>query len=303
MKKGLISNIQRFSTDDGPGIRTTVFLKGCNLHCVWCHNPECISAEKSLAYYEAKCAGCGRCVKVCPKKVHQLKNVDGKMVHIVHRENCDHCGKCVEECPEEALEIIGREMTAEEVLMEVNKDRDFYRSSGGGVTISGGEPMQQLSFLMELLPMLKQEGYHVAIDTAGAQNIDRYEQILEYVDLFLYDIKMFSEDRHKRYTGISNELIKENLKELADKKDVYVRIPMIPEINLEEQEIKKIIFFLQTISEGMKQVKILPYHSYGLGKYDSLGISALYAKEEVPKEEDMQQILNQFLQEKLPTIM
>ena len=192
--KAVIFDIQRNSFVDGPGIRTTVFFKGCNMRCKWCHNPESQSAQKQMMYYKDKCTGCGKCAKVCP---NQLKK-------------CDFCGKCELYCPADARKICGKEYSADEVFNEIAKDKTFYENSGGGATFSGGECMLQIGFLCEILKKCKENGIHTAVDTAGNVPWEYFEKILPYTDIFLYDVKAFSEDLHKRGTGVSNKLILEN---------------------------------------------------------------------------------------------
>ena len=192
--KAVIFDIQRNSFVDGPGIRTTVFFKGCNMRCKWCHNPESQSAQKQMMYYKDKSTGCGKCAKVCP---NQLKK-------------CDFCGKCELYCPADARKICGKEYSADEVFNEIAKDKTFYENSGGGATFSGGECMLQIGFLCEILKKCKENGIHTAVDTAGNVPWEYFEKILPYTDIFLYDVKAFSEDLHKRGTGVSNKLILEN---------------------------------------------------------------------------------------------
>ena len=215
--KAIIFDIQRGSYVDGPGIRTTVFFKGCNLKCKWCHNPESQSCKKQMLFYKDKCSGCGKCKTVCQ---YSLKN-------------CDFCGKCALFCPNEAREICGKEYTIEEVFAEIIKDKDFYLSSGGGVTFSGGECMLQIDFLREILQKCKENGIHTAVDTAGSVPWEYFERILPYTDLYLYDVKCISEELHKDGTGAANTLILKNLKKLSKtEKEIIVRAPVIPEFNL-----------------------------------------------------------------------
>ena len=198
--KATIFDIQKNSFVDGPGIRTTVFFKGCNLHCQWCHNPESQSFEKQMLFYKDKCTGCGKCLEVCPN----------------HLKKCSFCGKCEIYCPSNARKICGKEYTSDEVLAEVIKDKAFYHNSNGGVTFSGGECMLQIEFLTEILKLCKENGIHTAVDTAGNVPWDYFKRILPFTDLFLYDIKVFSKEKHEKYTGVSNELILNNLKFLFE---------------------------------------------------------------------------------------
>ena len=253
MPKAMIFDIQRNSFVDGPGIRTTVFFKGCNLRCRWCHNPESQSFEKQMMFYKDKCTGCGKCREVCPN----------------HLQSCDFCGKCELYCPAEARKICGREYTPAEVLAEVIKDKAFYENSGGGVTFSGGECMLQLDFLCEILEKCKSAGIHTAVDTAGNVPWKSFEKILPFTDLFLYDIKAFGAELHRKGTGVSNELILENLKNLSGRSDIIIRIPVIGGYNDNDEEIRQIADFLKQIK--IIKVELLPYHAMGEHKYTALG--------------------------------
>lgn len=243
--KAMIFDIERNSFVDGPGIRTTVFFKGCNLKCKWCHNPESQNFKKEILFYKNKCTGCGRC-----------KNL------IVDDENFF--------CFNDAKEICGKEYTVDEVFNEIIKDKTFYETSGGGVTFSGGECMLQIDFLLEILKKCRENGIHTAIDTAGNVPWRSFEKILPYTDLFLYDIKCFSEDLHIEGTGVSNKRIIENLKKLSDNfdGDIIIRIPVITGFNDDIVEIQKIADFLKDIET--KSVELLPYHKMGEHKYAAL---------------------------------
>ena len=255
MNKAIFFDIQRNSFVDGPGIRTTVFFKGCNLKCAWCHNPESQSAKPQMMFYKDKCTGCGKCKSVCP----------------YHLEQCELCGKCTLYCPVDARKVCGKEHTVDEVLKEVLKDQAFYETSGGGVTFSGGECMLQIDFLAEILKKCKENGIHTAVDTAGHIPFESFEKILPYTDLFLYDIKIFDSQKHKQYVGVGNELILENLKKLFERKvKLWIRIPIIPDVNDSIEEIQKIKDFLKTIGTPEK-IELLPYHAMGENKYRAIG--------------------------------
>lgn len=265
--QGLTFNIQRFSIHDGPGIRTTVFFKGCNLKCAWCHNPESQSPKKELLFYADKCAHCGRCDGIGAE--------DENFV-----------------CYHGARELCGKEMTAEAVLAEVLKDMAFYENSGGGVTFSGGECMLQPEYLAKLLKMCKEKGIHTAVDTAGHISWEHFERILPDTDLFLYDIKLFDPEKHKQYVGAGNELILENLKKLLERKaTVWIRIPIIPGINDSMEEMEKIKAFLLRYGAPEK-VELLPYHPMGEGKYRAIGKEACAF--ETPTAESMQLLRSVF---------
>ncbi len=252
---GIIFDIQRNSFVDGPGIRTTVFFKGCNLKCAWCHNPESQSNKIQMMFYENKCIGCGKCKEVCP---YNLKK-------------CDFCGKCELYCHNGARQICGKEMAAEEIFNEIIKDKDFYEVSDGGVTFSGGECMLQIDFLCDILKKCKENGIHTAVDTAGHVAWESFEKIMLYTDMFLYDIKLADEELHKKWTGASNKLILENLKRLTDefKGEIIIRIPVIGGVNDNENEIKKIDKILKNIR--YKNIELLPYHKMGEHKYEAMG--------------------------------
>lgn len=253
--KAMLFDIQRGSYVDGPGIRTTVFFKGCNLDCKWCHNPESKSADRQMLFYSDKCTGCGKCVSVCPNK--------GK--------KCELCGRCAFFCPRDARKLCGREYGIEEVMRELLRDKCFYENSGGGVTFSGGECMLQIDFLSEILRECKTEGIHTAVDTAGNVPFSYFERILPFTDLFLYDIKAFSAEKHKEGTGADNARILENAKRLSGKSKILFRIPVIGGFNDEETEMQKIADFLKDIY--YEKVELLPYHALGEHKYRALGVN------------------------------
>ena len=275
--KATIFDIERNSYVDGPGIRTTVFFKGCNLRCAWCHNPESQSARPQMLVYKNKCTGCGKCREKCS---HNL-------------ESCDLCGKCTIYCPHDAREICGKEYTVDEVLTEVLKDKTFYENSGGGVTFSGGECMLQIDFLEAILKECKMNGIHTAVDTAGHVPFDYFERIIPYTDLFLYDVKCFEAERHKLYTGMSNELILDNLQRLLVlKASVWARIPIIPSVNDSEEEMLNIKSFLSSCGVPEK-IELLPYHAMGEHKYAAIGKEVKMFS--VPSEEKMMQLKKIFL--------
>lgn len=270
-----IFDIQRNSYVDGPGIRTTVFLKGCNLRCVWCHNPESQSAKPQMLFYRDKCTGCGKCQEVCKTP-----------------DNCTLCGRCALFCPTDARKVCGREYTVTEIVEEAVKDRAYYENSGGGVTFSGGECMLQIDFLEEALRECKKAGLHTAVDTAGHIPFSSFERVLPYTDLFLYDIKCFDSIRHKQFVGVENDLILRNLQKLLEAgANVWIRIPVIPGVNDSEDEMRQIKDFLDSCGKVQK-IELLPYHAMGDNKYRALGVEP--QKFAVPDAETMQKLRNIF---------
>jgi pyruvate formate lyase activating enzyme len=267
--QGLITNIQRFSVDDGPGIRTTIFLKGCSLNCSWCHNPECIHPGVQIQFFANHCTLCGACVQACP--VGAQKNIAGQRVYL--REVCQNTGQCVDACVFGALEKVGKEITVDEVIQEFNKDRVFYEKSGGGITISGGEPLLQPDFTQAILSHCKQSGIHTSVDTAGNIPWQFFEQVLPYTDLFLYDLKCINPDKHLSATGSGNRLILNNLSHLLqENKEIWIRIPLIPNINDGDEDILDFSAVLNSMKQ-IQKIQLIPYHLYGVGKYTSLGIA------------------------------
>lgn len=267
MHKAIIFNIQRFSLNDGPGIRTTVFIKGCPLNCLWCHNPESKARDPQMMYSSEKCVMCGKCAAVCHTGAQKIE--DG--VHIFKRELCDGCGKCGENCPTDALEMCGREMTVEQVLSEVMKDSLFYETSGGGITVSGGEPLYSFDFTLELLSLAKAKGLHTAIETSGVVSEEKIRAISEYTDLFLYDYKVTGKGDHKRYTGVENSLILSNLRTLDSLgKKIVLRCPIIPGINDNEEHFKAIGDVAESLL-SVEGIDVEPYHPLGESKAERLG--------------------------------
>ncbi len=261
-----ISDIKRFAVHDGDGIRTTVFLKGCSLRCVWCHNPEGIDFRPQIAYYENKCIGCGECAGTCTHAGHIFSS-DG---HLYDRETCIRCGECVPKCLGAALIWYGREVTVEELLPLLLEDREFYETSSGGVTLSGGECLMQADFCRELLIRLQEENIHTAVDTCGFVPRESFDKVLPYTDVFLYDIKAYDEDVHIRCTGQSNRLILENLQYIDSLgRDIEIRIPYVPGYN--DDQMEKIAGFVKTLG-NVRKVKVLAYHNFAGSKYAALGM-------------------------------
>ena len=259
---GTIFPIQRFCTHDGDGIRTTIFFKGCPLRCRWCHNPEGLHGGIQLGFNRDQCMRCGRCQEVCPEDAHDFSSAG----HEINRQRCIVCGRCADICPTGALKLIGRTVTAVEVVREALKDAPFY-STGGGITCSGGECTMQKDFLLDILKTGKAAGLNTAVDTCGYAPSDTFAQIAPYTDTFLYDIKMITGALHERYTGSSNQLIIDNYRQLhAIGARMDVRVPLIPGVNDSMEEIRRIADFLHTAGIP-HSVKVIPYHTPGHAKY------------------------------------
>lgn len=279
---GAIFNIQKFCINDGPGIRTTVFMKGCPLRCAWCHNPESQPLSPVLSYNAERCVGCGMCVAHCPNGCHTL---DGG-IHKFDRTNCVSCGACVNAgC--KALELYGREATVENIIAEVLEDAPFYESSGGGMTLSGGEPLLQHEFAKELLTAAKENGIHTCMETSGYTTEEKIREIIPLVDLFLFDYKLTDDTLHKKYIGVSNERILKNLKIIDEAGGKTVlRCPIIPGINDTDDHFREIA----EVANGLKnlvEINLEPYHSLGEDKYRNLGIPYTISAD-VPDKEQKQ---------------
>lgn len=265
---GVIFDIQRFSLHDGPGIRTTVFFKGCPLHCRWCHNPESISPEPQLFFMPEKCIGCGYCFRVCPQQAHRMEGG----IHVLDRARCNHCGRCAAECYARALEAVGRMATVQEVMAEVIADRPFYETSGGGMTLSGGEPTRQLEFSRALLEAAREENIHTVIETCGFCKWSSIESLLTLVDQFYFDYKETSPALHKEFTGVDNALILSNLRALCRVgAKVRLRCPIIPGLNDSEEHFAGIAALCRELPQ-IEGAEIMPYHMLGLGKLSRLGV-------------------------------
>jgi len=266
VSSGIVLNIQRFSLHDGPGIRTTIFLKGCGLRCWWCHNPESQHPKPELLLRPSLCIQCGACVAVCP---HEAIGWDGE-AFATDRAICERCGACVTTCVAGARDIAGREMTVAQVMDEVLRDRIFYDGSGGGVTFSGGEPLLQGEFLLELLQACKAQELHTTVDTCGYAASQTLERVTPYVDLFLYDLKLMDDQRHQMVTGTSNQLILDNLRWLAaHQRPVVLRVPVVPGINDDEDNLRQVAALARSLP-NITQVDLLAYHTLGMDKHERL---------------------------------
>lgn len=264
---GIVTDFKRFAVHDGDGIRTTLFLKGCPLRCLWCHNPESMGIAPQTAFYSAKCIHCGQCVRVCPN--HAQRMLDG--VHILDHTRCTGCGRCAAVCGTAALQSFGREMTLEQVMEHLLLDRLFYETSGGGITLSGGEPTMQPGFALAILKTCKQEGLNTALDTCGLADGFVYEALLPYVDTFLFDVKHIDPEAHERLTGHRNDKIVHNLRLLSDSgAEIEVRIPLIPGCNDDEATLRSIGGLLAELH--IRRVRVLPYHDFARSRYEALGM-------------------------------
>lgn len=263
---GIVFDIQHFSVSDGPGIRTVVFLKGCPLRCSWCHNPESYRFHPQLMVYRERCVNCGGCTDVCPQKIGGIRLGQGAA------SGCTACGQCVSACPADALEMAGQSMTTEEVMQAVMEDASFYQTSGGGLTLSGGEPMAQADFALSLAQSAREQGLHVCLETSGYCPRERLLDMTSCVDLFLYDYKVTGDALHRQCTGVSQQLILDNLRALDEAgAAIILRCPIIPGINLNDGHISGIIELTRSLSR-VQQIHLEPYHKIGLSKRTRLNM-------------------------------
>ena len=285
---GLIFDVQRYALHDGPGIRTTVFFKGCPLSCWWCHNPEGQSPKPNLIYFENRCLVCGDCIRVCPHGAIQRPNGA-----IQTTSACEVCGTCAEACPSGARTVAGRWMSVSEVMREIERDLIFWDESGGGVTFSGGEPLAQPIFLESLLHACREKRIHTVVETCGLAKKDVLLELSEKVGLFLYDLKILDSSKHKKYTGVPNDSILANLEALAQRnRPVVVRYPIIPEINDDIENVRQMIALLSRLR--LWRVHLLPYHQTGAEKYRRLGLGFRLQDVEAPPASLVTKIAAQF---------
>ena len=283
-QSGIVFEIERFAINDGPGIRSIVFLKGCPLRCKWCANPESQKPGAQLMYWVTRCMGCRRCIGACPN--HALGWTGERIA--VDREKCTVCGSCTDACNSEALTSIGRRMTVEDVMQVVSRDESFYARSGGGITFSGGEVFGQPAFLAALAAACKQRGYHTCVETSGYAPWESIAQAMEHIDLFLYDFKCMDAVVHKANIGMDNERIQENYKKLVELgKEIVARVPVIPGVNNSDGNFRALGEFLRQYNPGCR-IDLLPYHRLGVTKYDRLDMGYTLAELEPPPKAEME---------------
>lgn len=266
LPNGLIFDLRKFSVHDGPGIRTTVFFKGCPLNCWWCHNPESQGSQPEIMLWDSRCIGCEACLAACPENAITRSG----MVVSTDQRLCTRCGTCIPYCPTDAREWIGREASVAEVMAEIERDVSFYDESGGGVTFSGGEPLMQPAFLLALLQACHQQEIHTALDTSGFAAWETLERVRPYVDLFLYDVKLIDDERHRQATGVSNTRILSNLRALSEHGHrIILRVPLVPGVNADEVNMLALADLAASLP-SVERVDLLPYHHAAAGKYERL---------------------------------
>ena len=296
MDRGVVFNVQRFSVHDGPGIRTVVFLKGCPLACVWCHNPEGMSPRPEILMTPSRCVGCGECVSACPQDLpvpYELPGAQGA-------ERCLVCGACADACPTEARQMAGRAMSVEEVVEVVLKDRIFYDDSRGGVTFSGGEPLRQAGFLRSALEACKAQRIHTAVDTCGLVGQEDLLSVAEVADLFLFDVKMMDDEKHRRYTGVSNRQILTNLEALGHSgRRIWIRVPVIPGVNDDYGNLESTARLAASIP-SVERVCLLPYHPLGESKSKRLDRESSFPEMKTPTAGEMQALVELVEAEGIP---
>lgn len=282
--RGRIFEIERFAINDGPGIRTIVFMKGCPLQCQWCANPESQKPYTQLMYWINRCIGCKRCISRCPNRALSW---DGSKI-VIDRSKCVKCGTCAQACNSNALTTVGEEKTVEEVMKIVSRDERFYKKSGGGVTFSGGEMLAQAEFVTQLAKACKEKGYHTCVESCGFAPWDKIAMLMNYIDVFLYDFKCMDSARHKHFTGVPNEGILNNYKNLLKHgKTVVTRVPVIPGVNNNMENFQALADFLLEYNPGCR-MDLLPYHSLGVSKYDRLSMDYKLRDLATPSEEEME---------------
>lgn len=286
-KRGLIFDIQPFSIHDGPGIRTTVFLKGCPFSCEWCDNPESQNPYPEIMTRNIRCCLCGMCVKTCPVGAISLSKKNGRKIDW---SKCNMCLECARACPQGAIITQGRYMAVEEIVDEVARDIPFFRNSGGGITMSGGEPLQQWEFVTAVFKQCREKSIHTALETTAHAPWERFEAVLNHLDLLLVDVKHMNPKKHKRYTGVSNKLILDNIQKAVYIVKTWIRVPLIPGFNDSDSDIQEIASFSSKLP--VEKVSILPFHKYGEEKYEALGREYIMKDIQLPSKERVEDACN-----------
>jgi pyruvate formate lyase activating enzyme len=287
-QSGLVFDVKRYAINDGPGIRVTIFMKGCPLSCRWCHNPESISPTVQKMYSRTKCIGCGECVKICPVNACEL--IDAGIV--TDQDLCIRCGRCASVCPAAATEMSGQYETVSDLLKVIESERPFFDQSGGGVTFSGGEPMLYPDFLIEILDACGRLRIHRTVDTCGLAKTRKLLEVAERTDLFLYDLKLMDPKRHKEWTGAGNKRILKNLQALAESgADIQIRIPLIKGVNADDENIHTTAAFVAALPGPARKISLLPYHNVAAGKFAKLGYDYLSGQMSEPDDEDLARVI------------
>jgi len=286
--EGIIFNIQRFAIQDGPGIRTTVFFKGCPLHCPWCSNPESLKQEPEIIVRDVRCIKCGHCIEVCSQQAITVREGE----RILDWEKCDRCLKCVEVCPSHSIERMGEIMTVNSILDIVKRDAGFYRHSNGGMTLSGGEPLLQWQFALEVLRDAKGMGFHTALDTTAYASWEVLDEVMNFTDLLLCDVKHMNSERHQETTGVPVQRILENLQKVAarPKSKIWVRHPLIPNFNDSEEDLEELCKFVRTLGPAVEKLSLLPYHKFGETKYTATGRTYPWAEASLLSDERVEEL-------------